>query len=137
VRTGSFRAELVYAQAVPYNVIEHLVLGAAPEFQTQLRDIWTKHNPEFVVVPDSGNHTVGVFVTRMLNRALESPAWCGLDGRAARRAPLRRTGRRILAPPDLDSCRDWIEGASSFPRGAGLARTTVQTMLEPDSPAED
>jgi len=55
---GSFRAEVAYAQAVPYGVIEHLVLGAAPEFEEQLREIWKEHNPEFVVVPDSPGITL-------------------------------------------------------------------------------
>jgi Peptidase U49 len=55
---GSFRAELVHAKPVDRRVIENLVLGAAPECAGRLREIWRKHDPEFVVVPDSPGITL-------------------------------------------------------------------------------
>jgi hypothetical protein len=55
---GSFCADLVYAQPVDRRVIENLILGAAPESETRLREIWQKHNPEFVVLPDSPGFTL-------------------------------------------------------------------------------
>jgi len=54
----SFRAEIVYAQMIDRRVIEYLILGAAPESETRLREIWQQHNPEFVVIPDSPGITL-------------------------------------------------------------------------------
>jgi Peptidase U49 len=54
----SFRAEVVYAQPVDLHVIENLILGAAPESDARLHEIWQKHNPEFVIVPDSPGITL-------------------------------------------------------------------------------
>lgn len=54
----NFRAELVYAQPIDRRVVENLILGAAPECASRLREIWEKHNPQFVVVPDSPGITL-------------------------------------------------------------------------------
>jgi hypothetical protein len=54
----SFRAQLINALPIDRIIIENLILGAAPERAAKLQEIWRKHNPEFVVVPDSRGFTL-------------------------------------------------------------------------------
>ncbi len=54
----SFRAQLAHAKPINHVVIENLILGAAPERAAKLQAIWHKHNPEFVIVPDSRGITL-------------------------------------------------------------------------------